>query len=317
MPLYAGFDGTPLHYADSSPDHGGHAPPVIALAGGAARHPSYLGDFAGLGSRFRLIIPHLRGVGHSPAPSRAELGSFWRQAEDLDRLREHLGLDRAVLVGHSAGTRLAIAYAARFPDRIAGIVLITPPAGYLVDTPSDTDELIARHRGEPAFAAAVQASEAGPDLIDDDAFNAWQLRVTPMGYAVWGSAEQAHSVIGRWNLAAVKAYFSVEPPADLVARIGRVAAPVLVIAGAEDCLTGVAPVKALAARFPAGRLELIERCGHYPWVEQPSAFRRAIDAFLDEREHAGKPVGPTFEPRHLPKDPQLPRSGRLPSPPTT
>ncbi|OJF14086.1 alpha/beta fold hydrolase [Couchioplanes caeruleus] len=294
MSLYAGFDGTPLHYSESRPDPHRHRLPVIVLAGGAARHPSYLGDLAGLDGRFPLIIPHLRGVGHSPAPSQDEVGSFWRQAEDLELLRKHLGLDRVVLAAHSAGTRLAIAYAAQFPQRLAGMALITPPAGYLVDAPSDAEQLMVRHRGEPAFDAAVQASEAGPDLSDDDAFNAWQIRVAPMGYASWGAAEQAHAVIGRWNLAAAKAYFSVEPPGDLVARVGRVTAPVLVIAGADDCLTGLAPVKALAARFPSGRLEVLERCGHYPWVERPEAFRRAIDPFLDERERAKSPPPADF-----------------------
>ncbi|MEV6371331.1 alpha/beta hydrolase [Micromonospora musae] len=277
-----------MHYDEIHPGRSRNLPPVIVLAGGAARHPSYLGDLAGLGSRYRLIVPHLRGVGRSPGSPVAEVGSFWRQAEDLERLREHLGLDRVLLVGHSAGTRLAIAYAAQFARGLAGMVLITPPAGYLVDTPSDANEVIARRRGEPAFDAAVAASEAGPDLSNDDVFHAWQQRAAPMGYAAWGAAEQAHAMIGRWDLAAAKAYFSVEPPGDLAARVGALAAPVLVIAGADDCLTGLEPVKALATRFPAGRVEVIARCGHYPWLEQPSTFRHAIDAFLDEWESAEK-----------------------------
>jgi pimeloyl-ACP methyl ester carboxylesterase len=95
-------------------------------------------------------------------------------------------------------------------------------------------------------------------------------------------------MVGRWGLAAAKAYFSVEPPGDLADRIGTLAAPVLVIAGADDCITGLAPVKALATRFPAGRVEMIARCGHYPWLEQPGAFRQAIDVFLDEWQLAEK-----------------------------
>jgi pimeloyl-ACP methyl ester carboxylesterase len=168
------------------------------------------------------------------------------------------------------------------------MVLITPPAGYLVDEPSDTLELIARRRGEPAFDAAVAASQAGPDLSNDEVFNAWQQRAARMGYAAWGPTEQSHAMVGRWDLAAAKAYFSVEPPGDLALRIGTVAASVLVIAGADDCVTGLAPVKALAARFPASRVEVIARCGHYPWLEQPGAFRQAIDAFLDEWESVEK-----------------------------
>ena len=59
-------------------------------------------------------------------------------------------------------------------------------------------------------------------------------------------------------------------------------APVLVIAGAEDCLVGLACVMALARLFPSGPFATIEACGHYPWVEQPAAFRHVIDAFLDQ-----------------------------------
>ncbi|GII22652.1 hydrolase [Planosporangium mesophilum] len=256
--------------------------PVIALAGGAARHPGYLGDLAGLGDRHRLIVPQLRGVGNSPMPASTETGSYWRQAEDVERLRIHLGLERVALLGHSAGTRLALAYAAQFPGRVARLALITPPAGYLVDEPSDADELTGRRRGEPVFEAALAALKAGPaDTDDEEAFNAWHQQAAPASYAAWGAAEQDHAGTGRWSLAAAKAYFSVDPPCDFAARLGGVTAPVLVVAGAEDCLTGLAPVLALAKLFPAGRAVVIERCGHYPWVEQPAAFREAVDAFLE------------------------------------
>ena len=88
-------------------------------------------------------------------------------------------------------------------------------------------------------------------------------------------------------MAASQAFFSLEPPRDLAERLGAVPAPVLVVAGAQDCLTGVDPLVALAGLFPAGDAVVIGRCGHYPWVEQPADFRRAADAFLG----AGRPPG--------------------------
>jgi len=284
MPFFTGSDGASLYYDDLHNGGDSNRLPVIALAGGAARHPSYLGDLAGLGEQQRLVVPHLRGVGRSPLPDSVELASFWRQAEDIEHLRVHLGLERVLLIGHSAGTRLAISYAAQFPQRLAGMVLITPPAGYLVDEPSDADELIDRRRGDPAFAAALAAWDAGPDTEDDAGFNAWQPRIAPIGYAAWGEAEQVHASSARYSFAANRAYFSVDPPPDLAARMGEVAAPVLVVAGAEDCITGLAPVTALATLFPAGEVAVIERCGHFPWVERPAAFRPAVDGFLRRRD---------------------------------
>jgi pimeloyl-ACP methyl ester carboxylesterase len=59
---------------------------------------------------------------------------------------------------------------------------------------------------------------------------------------------------------------------------------VLVIAGAEDCLVGFAPVRALARLFPSGASATIEACGHYPWVEQPAAFRQVIETFIDQAD---------------------------------
>ncbi|MEV4756744.1 alpha/beta hydrolase [Micromonospora sp. NPDC049559] len=278
--VYPGSDGASLHYDEPRPRDGAEAgPPIVALAGGAALHPDYLGELAGIGADRRLIVPHLRGVGRSPLPEAVELASYWRQAEDIERLRGHLGLDRVLLLGHSAGTRLAVSYAARYPERLAGLVLVTPPAEYL-DVPSDTPELIDRRRGEPAFDAAVAAWEAGPEVLDDAGFNAWQQRAAPLGYAAWGARERAHAASWRFSFAANRAYFSVDPPGDLAQRLGRVAAPVLAVAGAEDCSAGVARVSALARLFPAGRAVVIEGCGHFPWVERPAEFRRVVDGFL-------------------------------------
>ncbi len=285
MPGYIGADAARLHYDVLGAAARGPVRSLVTLAGGAARHPRYLGDLAGLGERNELILPHLRGVGNSPMPDEVALGSYWHQAEDIECLREHLGLERVFLVGHSAGARLAIAYAAQLPTRVEGMILITPPASSIGAKATDTDELIDKRRGDAAFDAALAAMRDGPGLAEasdpEAAFNAWQRQIAPMGYARWGSAEQAHTSGAHYRLAAARAYFSVEPPTDLVARLDAVTAPVLVIAGAEDCGTGVAALQALADVFPAGHFAAIERSGHYPWVEQPAAFRDAVDAFLD------------------------------------
>lgn len=228
-----------------------------------------------------MCVPHLRGVGRSAAPANVEQGSFWRQAADVDRLRTHLGLDRCLLAGHSAGTRVAITYAAQFPARLAGLLLITPPAAYLVDVPSDAETLIRARCGEPAFDDALAALRAGPDISSDETFNAWQQAIAVIGYATWGNAERSHARIGRYDLAAARAFFTMDPPADLADRLHEVTAQVLIVAGAQDSVTGLAPVTALADLFCAAQAVVIDRCGHFPWVvEQPSAFRRAVEPFL-------------------------------------
>jgi pimeloyl-ACP methyl ester carboxylesterase len=282
MPTYRGSDGAQLHYDDAV--GGGHsAPPLMAIAGGAGRDPTYLGDLAGLGAQRSLIVPHLRGVGASPMPVAVEVASFWRQANDLEDLRIHLGLETLTLIAHSAGTRLALSYAAQFPDRLGRMVLITPPSAHLVDVGTDVTALVDRRRGEEAFDAAIAAWEAGPDDVTDTGFDRWQQQIAPLGYATWNETIRTHASIGRTSFAANRAFFSVDAPDDLRTRLGQLTSPVLVVAGAQDCIAGaVAPV-ALASQFGSGTAAVIERCGHYPWVEQPAAFRGALDQFLGFR----------------------------------
>ncbi len=314
MPTYRGADGTELHYdvRDSRPDPAtGTA--IVALAGGPARHPDYLGDLAGLDTRHELILPHLRGVGRSPLPppppphhqapaslqasssseassssqasswhraSSWHQASYWHQAEDLEARRTELGIDRIHLLGHSAGTRMALSYAVRHPSHVASLTLVTPPADYLTGVTSDAPELRARYRTQPWYAAAAAAAAEGLTADDDQALTEFYARVAPFGYAVWNDTARAHATVGPLNAAATRAYYSADPVAELRAGLGTVTAPVLVIAGDRDALTGRAPVEALPALFPHGRLSLIENCGHFPWVEQPAAFRAALDAFL-------------------------------------
>ncbi len=252
-------------------------PTLLVLAGGAAAHPSYLGDLAGLGERYRLVVLHLRGVGRSRD---LPLASRWEQADDVERLRESLGLDRCALVAHSAGTRLAVAYAARFPGRLSALVMVTPPAEYLVDVPPDAPALVAARAGEPAVATALAADAEGPDLTDDDSFTAWRLRTAPLGYARWDATTREHARGMRYSLAAARAFMAGETPADLRDRLRAVAAPTLVVAGAQDGAAGHVPVLAVALLFPHGEAVTVEDCGHFPWVEQPAAWRAAVDPFL-------------------------------------
>jgi pimeloyl-ACP methyl ester carboxylesterase len=323
MPSYTGADGATLFFDDSLDGE-----PIIVLAGGAARHPEYLGDLDFLGTDARRIVPHLRGVGQSPAtstdptphdhtapdrpgsdrpdsdqptpdqpdsdrpasdqPARDGAGSWWRQTDDVEALRNHLGLERLTLAAHSAGTRIAIAYAAAHPDRVERLVLLTPPAHYLVDEPSDVDALAARRVGEPEFDRAMALLAGDPDLASDEAFNEWQQATAPAGYAEWGPMEQAHSRVGAWNTVAVRAFFAGDAPTDLAERISTLEAPVLVVAGADDCLTGLNPVIALSKLFPNGRVSIIADCGHYPWVERPMELTATVTAFLEGTRDAAK-----------------------------
>ena len=273
MGTYLGADGVRLHVDEVGV---GAGEPVIVVPGGPGRHPEYLGDVAGLGERHRLVIPHLRGAGLSPAPLDPRGGSAWEQAADLAALVRALGSTRAVVIGHSAGTRPALALAVRFPERVGALVLVTPPPNLLGPPPADADPA---PPSDPVRGEAWRRLMAGPEGPDD--FGAWQAAVAPLGYAHWGEREQAHARGGVWSADAARDFFAVPPPPDLAERAARLALPTLVLAGGRDRFLTLRAARAVADGFAGGRLAVVDDAGHYPWVEQPEPFRAALDPFLD------------------------------------
>lgn len=160
---------------------------------------------------------------------------------------------------------------------------------YLVDVPDDTEALADARMADPPFAAAVAAQEAGPDVGSHGTFTEWMRATAPIGYATWSDAAQADAAIGGYSLAANRAFLSGDTPADLAGWLREVTAPTLLIAGTQDAIAGVNAVVALAELFPHGRAAVIQDCGHFPWFEQPVAFRDLVEPFLAQSPAAAAP----------------------------
>lgn len=251
--------------------------PVLVIPGGPCRPPEYLTDFAGLGERHPLVVLHPRGTPASGGLSRG----WWTDADDVVAAIDACGLDAVDIVGHSAGTRLSLAVATRFPDRVRSLALVTPPATWLTGAAYDGDDIVALR--EDAEGIAGYASILNDEPKTQDAFEEALLRQAPATYARWTATEQAHASIGRMSLAAAEAWFQ-DIPADAVELIRTASLPpTLVVGGDVDLLTGRRPVEDYATTLGA-ELAMISDCGHYPWVEQPAEFHRILDAWLTARD---------------------------------
>ncbi len=243
--------------------------PIIVLPGGGVRSPEYLGDLRRWGSVRPLAVVHYRGTPKSPGVP----GPWWDQFADLEAVRQALGLDSVEILAHSAGTRVALAYAASNAP-VRRLALVAPPATWLTSTPDDVAALASGRRGEPVIEAALSAGAL--DMEDETRFRAQQAVIAPLGYARWDAETQRHSALGETNFSALQSFFSVQPSDDLKHRICDLGIPVHVIGGSVDLLSGRDPVEALAGVFRNGSVEMIEGSGHYPWVDQPEAFARAV-----------------------------------------
>ncbi|MFE1231136.1 alpha/beta fold hydrolase [Streptomyces sp. NPDC059442] len=280
MPTFSAHDGTELAYHELGD---GAGRPVVCLPGGPMQDSAYLGDLGGLAARRGLVLLDLRGTGRSAVPDDSSSYRCDRLVDDVEALREHLGLDTLDLLAHSGGTNLAALYAARHPKRIARLALITPSvqAFGITITADDRQEAARLREGEPWFPEAFAALEeivAGRGTADS--FGA----IAPFWYGRWDAAAQAHRAAedGQRNGEAAAVYGSdgAFDPAATRAAFAGFPAPVLLIAGEVDLNSPPGAIAELAEVFPRAELVVQPGAGHFPWLDDPELFVAGAAPFL-------------------------------------
>src|SRR5262244_3436940 len=114
---------SPLHTIYVEQCGAPHGRPALALHGGpgGGLSPEMRRFFDP--SRYRIVMMDQRGSGRSVPHAEIRENTTWDLVADIERVRERLGIDKWVVFGGSWGSTLALAYAARHPERVAGIVL--------------------------------------------------------------------------------------------------------------------------------------------------------------------------------------------------
>ncbi len=278
MPTYDAYDETRLAYRAL-----GAGAPLVCLPGGPMQDSVYLGDLGGLSAGRQLILPDLRGTGKSAVPEDVSSYRCDRLVDDVEALREHLGLDRMDLLGHSAGANLAVLYAARHPQRVGRLALITPSvrAVGVTVTPEDRHAAARLRKDEPWFATASAGLEK---ILAGEATGADWEAVAPFAYGRWDSAAQAaHAAETDQRNDEAAAVFGADgafDPDTTRAALASLDAPVLLLAGEADVQLGPRPAAEFAALFPAAELVVQPSTGHFPWLEHPDRFLATTAAFL-------------------------------------
>jgi pimeloyl-ACP methyl ester carboxylesterase len=197
--------------------------------------------------------------------------SFQGNLKILDELIGKFGAGRkVVLVGHSAGGQLAAEYARLNESKVSALVLVDPAILATGGAPE----------GLQWFYDIPQIARLGPILVSSIASSGDQLiyksfydesKVTqtildgyhrPLKVAGW---EQ-----GFWN------FVTASKQNQLVANIGKIKQPTLLITGAADTVVPTSDTRKLLTLLPGSALEEIPRAGHLPHEEQPKAFMTAI-----------------------------------------
>ena len=237
---------------------------------------------APLGARGRAIAFDRPAFGLSarPLPGARE----WAPADDpyapaaqvaqTIALMDALGVERAVLVGNSAGGALALRVALAHPERVRALVLLSP-AIYTAGPP----------RWARWLAHTPQLRRLGPLLLrqlparaDAMAAMAWH-DPSRVSAAVWEGYRRPLAV-DDWDQALWRFALAADGGDDVRAGLAALRAPTLVITGDDDRVVPTEESVRAAGVIPGAELLVLEACGHVPQEERPEAVLAAIDAFV-------------------------------------
>ena len=199
----------------------------------------------------------------------------------LITLLDHYGLDRAILVGNSAGGTVAMQAALAHPDRVAALILVDPAVYSGGGAPAWLRPLLAtpqmRHLG-PLVARQLQSS--GPQILQQ----AWHdpARLPAETVALYQKPLQAEN----WDTALWELTLASRP-SGLPDRLAEFNLPILVITVDDDRIVPTDQSVRLASELPGAQLVVIPAAGHVPHEEQPEAFVQAVAQFVQSL-----PVGP-------------------------
>jgi len=257
----ATVNGTQLYYQDS----GGDGLALLFLHGFTLDHRMWRPQVEALAGRFRVVAYDARGFGRSALPSE---DVPYRHCDDAAALCEHLGIARAVAIGHSIGAHQTLDLALERPDLVAGWAAICPAGLAGVPFPEDLTRMFADIRRA--------ARETGVDAARD----IWRrclwfgpLRETPALAALFDRILADYSC---WHWTHRNPAQDLAPAAS--GRLAELRIPVLIVTGGRDLPYDEAVAARLCAEITGAVTLSLARAGHMANLEDPDPVNVAIAA---------------------------------------
>jgi 3-oxoadipate enol-lactonase len=256
------INGARIHYERS-----GSGSPVLFIHAAIADARMWEPQAKAWGTQFDMIRPDLRGFGDSEL-----LPVSYSSRKDLVGLLDHLGVDRAHVIGCSMGGTAAIDIALEHPERVERLVLIASG--------------VSGSNLGAADAALFSDIEAADKAGDMDALNRAEARLWVDGpRRPEGSAQTAvRNLVLDMNGRSLKTDWAsaedqgIDPPA--ITRMSEITAPTLVIVGDQDLPHCLANADLITSKIAGSRKVIIENAAHLPSLERPEEFNRIVLDFL-------------------------------------
>jgi proline iminopeptidase len=257
----------------------GPGTPLVVANGGPGFDHGYLHcspAWDRLAKGRKVVFYDQRGNGRSSALKDGAPCGLAEQVADLDALRDHLGLPKIDLLGHSWGGYLAMAYAARHPERIAHLLIVDSAAPKIQDTvflfKNIHPETVSR-RDAVAFAVELGDEKAiAADLHE---------YMTMLFYTAEArDAFMARSTSFSFHQKVNKAVWADLQRFDLNPELAKFKFPTLVVTGRYDFNVAPSVAWGIHRAIPGSELAVFEKSGHLPFCEEVDGFVTRVQGFL-------------------------------------
>jgi pimeloyl-ACP methyl ester carboxylesterase len=286
MPGLTTADGRTLAWREL-----GSGPVLLCHPGGPGSSAAYFGELPELAARRTLVLLDPRGTGASDRPADPAAYALEQYADDIEAVREHLGIERLDLLGHSHGGFVAMVWGSAHPARVGRLVLASTVPRFTDDIRGRQRQRVGAHHGQPYFEdamAALQAHQRG-EYGDDAELGELRRRESrlfaPVGVDLGAAAAVGDALRRAGTNADALRHFNhhVAGTMDLRARLARIDAPTLVVGGADDVFS--AGLGEIADALPNATLAVLPGLDHFPFLEGPehrAQWSGVVLAFLAE-----------------------------------
>ncbi len=238
----------------------GQGTPVIFLHGFPFDHTLWQPLVPLLQKEARLLLPDLRGAGQSPVPE--GVYSMRDMAEDVVRLMDRLGIEKAVLVGHSMGGYISLAFAHAYLSRLSGLALVSTQSA------ADLSE-----KRQSRLKSAASVKRYGIKKLVEGML----LKLTTREAVIPGLRTM---MMRSAPVAVVGALKGMAERADMTDALAQIAVPSVVIAGTDDQIIPLEQARTMAQLLPMSWGVEIAGTGHVPMLEEPQQVAEALRPLL-------------------------------------
>jgi pimeloyl-ACP methyl ester carboxylesterase len=255
----------------------GEGPPVVFVHGAIMDHRMWTTQMDALGDEFTTVAYDVRGHGRTGG-SDVPTYTVALYVEDLDALLTALGLDQVVLCGLSLGGCIAQAYASRYPERVAGLVL--------ADTFTQAPLGLA---GRLLFTN-LRVVAALDRIVRYTWLNRFQMRVGDfIKPGVAGEGGTVQELIDTGPTIAHAEFVKIVDslvafPRESDVELSRIDAPTLLLYGENEPSLMRDHARLMGERIPTAQaVTELPNAGHASNIDNPAFFTEAVRQFLDER----------------------------------